>query len=160
MHPIRETDDRDAERRKKDYLSKNVEEESMKDLVSVIVPIYNCERFLEECVESILKQKYSNLEIILVNDGSTDDSLNICLKYKKNYKNVIVINQKNKGLSEARNAGIRKATGKYIVFVDADDSIDEQEIYKCIRSIKKEKSQLVLFSYDEVYHYCKILISL
>lgn len=124
----------------------------MKDLVSVIVPIYNCERFLEECVESILKQKYSNLEIILVNDGSTDDSLKICLKYKKNNKNIIVINQKNKGLSEARNAGIRKATGKYIVFVDADDSINEQEIYKCINSIKKEKSQLVLFSYDEVYH--------
>ena len=96
-----------------------------KDKISVVVPIYNVEKYLEKCIKSILNQTYNNLEIILVNDGSTDNCLNICKKFEKIDKRIFVINKENGGLSEARNYGIDKATGKYITFVDSDDYIDE-----------------------------------
>ena len=76
------------------------------ELVSVIVPIYNVEKYLEKCIESILNQTYKNLEIILVNDGSTDNSYDICLKYKEKDSRVIIVNKSNGGLSSARNKGI------------------------------------------------------
>lgn len=91
----------------------------MQPLVSVIIPVYNVGKYLDECIESILSQTISNFEIILVDDGSTDDSLNICNKYKN--KNVIVIHQENSGVSAARNAGIKVAKSEFITFVDGDD---------------------------------------
>lgn len=100
-------------------------------LISVIVPVYNVEEYLEECVNSILNQTYSNLEIILVNDGSTDNCIDICNKYKDIDKRVIVINKDNGGLSDARNVGLKKATGAYIAFVDSDDFI-EQDMYELL----------------------------
>lgn len=100
----------------------------MKDKVSIIVPIYNKENYLEECLNSIINQTYNNLEIILINDESTDNSLKICKNYQKKDKRIIIINQKNKGESGSRNAGIKKATGKYIAFIDGDDFVDNNFI--------------------------------
>ena len=94
-----------------------------KELVSIIVPIYNVEKYLIKCIESILNQTYKNLEIILVDDGSTDSCNKICDRYKKIDKRVVVIHKKNGGLSSARNIGIKKAKGKLISFVDSDDYI-------------------------------------
>lgn len=92
-------------------------------LVSVIVPVYNVEKYLEQCLNSILGQTYKNLEIIVVDDGSTDSSSKIINEYKKKDSRIVVISQKNQGLSAARNTGIKKAQGDYIMFVDSDDWI-------------------------------------
>lgn len=97
----------------------------MDDLISVVIPIYNSEKYLKKCLESILKQTYKALEIILVNDGSTDQSTNICEEYCKRYHNIKYIFQENQGVSEARNKGIRESTGKYLAFIDSDDTISE-----------------------------------
>lgn len=99
----------------------------MKDiLLSVVIPVYNVEAYIEKCIESILSQSFINYEIILVNDGSTDRSGNICDMYANLYKNIYVYHIENKGVSNARNVGIRKAKGKYIHFMDSDDTIDKQ----------------------------------
>lgn len=92
-------------------------------LVSVIVPVYNVEKYLRQCLDSILGQTYKNLEVIIVDDGSTDSSANIIKEYKKKDDRIVVISQKNQGLSAARNVGIKKANGDYIMFVDSDDWI-------------------------------------
>lgn len=94
-------------------------------LISVIVPIYNQEKYLERCVDSILRQTYSNLEIILIDDGSTDKSGEICEAYLRKDTRIQVVHKKNGGLSSARNAGIKVARGEYIGFVDSDDFIAE-----------------------------------
>ena len=94
--------------------------------VSIIVPIYNTEKYLEECLKSIVTQSYPYLEIICVNDGSTDKSSEIIEKFAKNDRRIVVINQENKGLSAARNVGTDKARGEYIMYVDADDFIEVQ----------------------------------
>lgn len=93
-------------------------------MISVIIPIYNVEKYLEKCLESVINQTYKKIEIILVNDGSTDESLNICKKYSKSDNRITIINQKNAGVSNARNAGIKKANGDYIIFIDPDDYIN------------------------------------
>lgn len=101
------------------------------DLISVIVPVYNVEEYLERCLDSIVNQTYSNLEIILVNDGSTDTSGEICDRYTQMDNRIIVIHQINKGSSGARNAGLNVARGKYICFVDSDDYI-EYKLYEIL----------------------------
>lgn len=95
----------------------------MKPLISVIVPIYNVENYLEECLESLAKQTYPNLEIIMVNDGSTDNSETICKKYEHKLDNFYYFSKPNGGLSDARNYGLKKANGDYIGFVDSDDYV-------------------------------------
>lgn len=93
------------------------------DKISVIVPVYNAEKYLKRCLDSIINQTYKNLEIILINDGSNDSSLEICKEYEKKDKRIFVYNQKNKGISYTRNRGIELSSGKYISFVDSDDVI-------------------------------------
>jgi glycosyltransferase involved in cell wall biosynthesis len=88
---------------------------------SIIVPVYNVEDYLEQCLESILNQNYSNFELILVNDGSTDSSLKICKKYQEQFKHIVLIEKENGGLSDARNTGLAVAKGDYIIFSDSDD---------------------------------------
>lgn len=100
----------------------------MDDLISVVVPVYNVEKYLCRCIDSIVYQTYKKLEIILVDDGSTDDSGNICDFYSKQDKRIKVIHKKNGGLSDARNTGIKKAKGKYITFIDSDDFINKHYI--------------------------------
>ena len=92
---------------------------------SVIVPVFNCALFLERCINSIIKQQYNNFELILVNDGSTDNSGNICNDYSAIDSRIIVINKKNAGVSCARNDGLNIARGKYIIFLDSDDYLDD-----------------------------------
>lgn len=114
-------------------------------LLSVIVPIYNTEDYLERCLNSIINQSYKNLEIILVNDGSTDSSKSICETYKKIDKRIKVINKKNGGLSSARNEGIRLSSGLLITFVDSDDWVNIDIYKKCIRAFTYEKCDVVDF---------------
>lgn len=92
-------------------------------LLSIIVPVYNVENYLKECIESILNQTETRMEIILINDGSKDNSLNICEEYKRKDPRIVLINQNRKGVSAARNTGLKKASGDYIGFVDSDDWI-------------------------------------
>ena len=94
------------------------------DKITIIIPVYNSESYLEECLDSVIKQDYSNLEIILVNDGSTDKSIEICIKYSQIDSRIVVINSINKGVSSARNIGLKNANGKYVIFVDSDDEIE------------------------------------
>ncbi|MBQ9991389.1 MAG: glycosyltransferase [Lachnospiraceae bacterium] len=103
------------------------------DLISVIVPVYNIDKYIRRCVESIVKQTYQNLQIILVDDGSTDQSGKICDELARCDTRIMVIHQKNNGASGARNAGILHAEGRYIGFVDGDDYI-EKEMYECLYS--------------------------
>lgn len=104
--------------------------------VSVIVPVYNSEAYLSMCIESILKQSYYNIEIILIDDGSTDTSLGICCEYSKRDPRVKVFHQDNKGVSAARNYGIDVSEGEYIMFVDSDDELLRDGIYVLLNDIK------------------------
>lgn len=100
----------------------------MEKLISIIVPIYNVEKYLEECLNSIINQTYKNLEIILINDGSIDRSREICEKFEKIDKRITLLNSVNKGAGAAKNIGLDKCSGEYITFVDSDDYIDENMI--------------------------------
>lgn len=111
------------------------------DLISVIIPVYNVEKYLDECITSVINQTYTNLEIIIVDDGSTDDSGDICEKYKSLDSRIKVIHKENGGLSSARNAGLKIATGKYVGFVDSDDYINSsmyEILYKAITDSNKK----------------------
>ncbi|MBE5912923.1 MAG: glycosyltransferase [Pseudobutyrivibrio ruminis] len=120
----------------------------MDDLVSVIVPFYNAEKYLDRCIHSILEQSYKNIELILVNDGSTDSSRNICERFKN--ESVFIINQQNAGAAAARNNGIKSANGKFIVFVDADDWLDCNHIESLINAHDQD-GQIVICGYKEIY---------
>ena len=97
-------------------------------LISLIIPVYNVEPYLSSCLDSIINQSYQHLEIILVNDGSTDGSRFLCEQYKQKDSRIILINQKNQGLSSARNTGINSATGKYLSFIDSDDEVKKDYV--------------------------------
>lgn len=114
----------------------------MNDLVSVVVPIYGVEEYLKNCINSILKQSYINLEIILVNDGSPDKCGEICDEYSKIDNRVKVIHKKNGGLSDARNVGIEIATGKFITFIDSDDYISEDYIKLLLECLIKGQADI------------------
>lgn len=121
----------------------------MKDKISIIVPVYNVEKYLRECLESLINQTYKNIEIILINDGSTDSSLKICQQYKKKDTRIKLIDKKNEGVSKARNIGIKEATGKYIIFVDSDDYLNSNAIE--ILSKHKLTDALVIYGYNRIY---------
>lgn len=112
------------------------------DLISVIVPVYNVEEYLEKCINSIRNQTYNNLEIIIVNDGSTDSCADICKDLATRDHRIKLINQENKGLSCARNAGIDAAGGKYIGFVDSDDFISETMYENLYNSISRHQASI------------------
>ena len=122
-------------------------------LISVIVPVYNVERYLEKCVASICAQTYKKLEIILVDDGSTDSSGTICDKLAKEDSRIVVIYQKNAGLSEARNAGLEIAKGEYLGFIDSDDYIVPQMYEKMLGRIYTDGSDMALCSFVKVDEY-------
>lgn len=104
---------------------------------SIIVPVYNVENYLKQCLDSILYQTYSNFEIILVNDGSTDSSAKICSFYQYTSAKIVLINKENGGLSDARNAGLKKAKGDYIIFTDSDDYWDGDQVLKDLNELIK-----------------------
>lgn len=105
--------------------------------VSIIIPIYNSEKYLKQCLESIINQTYKNIEIICINDGSTDNSEKIIKDYLKTNKNITYLKQPNAGQSIARNKGLEKATGDFILFVDSDDFIEKNMVEKLIDPLTK-----------------------
>ena len=119
----------------------------MKKLISVVVPAYNAERTIKRCLESILRQTYSNLEVLLINDGSIDSTEDICLKIAENDNRLKVVTIPNGGVSHARNVGIKKATGELITFVDADDYIDADMYQTLNDTMEKYNVPIVHCSY-------------
>lgn len=115
-------------------------------MITVIIPIYNVSKYLKNCLESVINQTYKNLEIICINDGSTDNSLQILKEYKERDERIIIIDKKNAGVSAARNDGIEKASGEYLFCVDGDDYIDEDFFEKFYNNAKKNDSDLVVLS--------------
>lgn len=118
-------------------------------LISVIIPIYNVEKFLPQCIESVINQTYQTLEIILVNDGSTDTCFEICLRYKDLDSRIRVINKKNEGVGPARNEGIKVATGEYIYFLDSDDYL-EKDALENLSFYFKQGHDIILFGFNRV----------
>ncbi|GET19260.1 glycosyltransferase family 2 protein [Ligilactobacillus agilis] len=119
------------------------------NLVSIIVPIYNVEKYLRKCVDSLLKQSYSNIEILLIDDGSTDNSGRISDEYS-NYNNVRVYHKENGGLSDARNFGIEHSKGEFLAFVDSDDYVTEDYILRMLDKIQKTDVDIVACSYYDI----------
>ena len=116
-------------------------------LISIVVPVYNTAAYLEKCIDSILNQTYKNLEIILVDDGSTDNSGNICDEYKAKDNRVIVIHQANSGVSSARNIALDIAKGEYISFVDSDDWIEADMYKELLQQLLVEESDIAMCGY-------------
>ena len=114
-------------------------------LISVIIPVYNVEAYLARCLDSILAQTYTNLEILIIDDGSTDNSGTLCDEYAQKDSRIRVIHQENQGLAEVRNIGLREAKGEYIQFVDSDDWIDPETIETCYRLSKEYGADIVKF---------------
>lgn len=119
-------------------------------LISVIVPVYNVEKYLARCLDSIIRQSFNNLEIICVNDGSTDNSLQILKQYAKKDHRIRIIDKTNGGLSSARNAGLSIATGDFISFIDSDDWINDK-CYEVCSNYFADNVDIVSFSYVKVY---------
>lgn len=129
-------------------------------LISIIVPIYNVEKYLNGCINSVLKQTYKNIEILLIDDGSTDDSKIICDEYAKKDTRIKVVHKKNGGLSDARNVGIEKANGKYITFIDSDDDIKEDYIEYLYQLLFKNNTRMSIAAYTVISHNKMINIGL
>ena len=114
--------------------------------LSIIVPIYNAEKYLQKCVDSLLRQGLKNYELLLVNDGSTDSSLSICQSYAAQYEHIKILNQSNSGVCAARNYGMRRASGEWIVLIDADDYLLDNGLKTVLTSVDN------LSSYDVIQY--------
>ena len=127
-------------------------------LISVIIPVYNVEKYLERCLESVLCQTLRDIEIICVNDGSADNSLEILNKYAGSDNRIKVISKENGGLSDARNKGLEFVSAPYTAFVDSDDWIDERTFEEAYKAIEKYKTDFVCFASQKVYENGKVEI--
>lgn len=114
------------------------------ELISIIIPVYNVEKFLNRCIESVINQTYKNLEIILIDDGSLDDSGKLCDNWKEKDDRIKVIHKRNTGLSDTRNVGIEKSTGNYIYFIDSDDYIDLDTIENLYINMIENNSEIAM----------------
>lgn len=123
----------------------------MSDLVSIIVPIYNVEKYLSQCLESIINQTYKNIEILLINDGSTDNSYEICSQYAKQDNRINLINKENGGSASAKNYGLKIAKGDYIGFVDSDDFINLNMIEYMVQTIKSSETDIIQCDFISMY---------
>lgn len=120
-------------------------------LVSVIVPVYNAEKYLDRCINSIIKQTYENIELLLIDDGSTDQSSEICIAWKNKDSRVRFFHQENAGVSSARNLGLTNATGDYITFVDADDYIELDFCEKMVAVIQQSNAEIVFCEHRKIF---------
>ena len=118
--------------------------------ISVIIPVYNVKAYLEKCVESVVNQDFSDYEIILIDDGSSDGSENLCDRLGEKYPEIKVIHQENKGQGGARNTGIENASGEYLLFVDSDDYIKEDALSFLYKTATENGSDIVSFGMDFV----------
>lgn len=134
----------------------------MKDLITIVVPVYNTEKYIARCLDSILNQTYKNLEIIVINDGSPDKSLELIKGYQEKDSRIIIIDKKNAGVSAARNDGIAKSSGKYIMFIDSDDWINLKMVEELLFEIKESNSEVAKATYmkDFIYKQEIILIDI
>ena len=123
----------------------------MDDLISVILPVYNVEKYIDRCLESVLNQTYKNIEIILVDDGSKDNCPKICDEYAKKDNRVRVIHKTNGGLSDARNAGIKIAKGKYITLIDSDDYVEKDYVDFLYNLIQESNAKMSICSHTVLY---------
>lgn len=122
----------------------------MKYEITVIVPIYNTEKFLNEAISSLVNQTiFSKMEIILVNDGSTDNSIEICKKFSREYDNIKLLSQQNAGVSAARNTGLMNATGKYVTFMDSDDIVENNLYERELNAIKLKDFDLLIIDFEK-----------
>lgn len=128
-------------------------------LVTVVLPIYNVEKYLNRCIESVVSQTYQNLEIILVDDGSPDNCPAICDHWAGRDKRIRVIHKQNAGLGMARNSGIEMATGDCICFFDSDDYIEPDLVEKCVKAMQETKAQIVVYGYDRLDKNGKVAVS-
>lgn len=119
--------------------------------ISIIIPVYNVKKYLNDCIQSVINQTYNNLEIILIDDGSTDGSGDYCDEIAKKDSRIFVYHKTNGGLSEARNVGIKISTGKYITFIDSDDYIENLYIETLYNSLIEYKADIAIVN---KYHYC------
>lgn len=119
-------------------------------LISVIVPAYNLAYCITDCVNSIEKQTYSNFEIIIIDDGSADETKNVCEKLAKTYSNIQVISQKNQGISAVRNLGIQESNGEYLAFIDGDDQIKETFLEHLYQRLIADSSDIAVCGYQEI----------
>lgn len=126
-------------------------------LISIIVPVYNSEQYLSRCLQSIINQSYKDIEIILVNDGSTDNSEKICNEYTLVDSRIKVISQENKGPAAARNTGVRQAKGKFVFFLDADDYIDSNALETMVTTYNKYQPDLVMANFNKLENNGKII---
>lgn len=122
----------------------------MEELVSVVVPVYNVEKYINKCIDSIINQTYKNLEIFLIDDGSTDNSGRICDECAEKDERINVIHKKNGGVSSARNFGIQEASGKWITFIDSDDWVEKNFCERLINEAKKNDADVALCAYNRV----------
>ena len=126
-----------------------------KRTISIIVPVYNVEKHLGNCLESILNQLYSNYEVIIVNDGSTDNSTKICEEYAVRDTRIKIINKNNGGVSSARNAGLDNMVGDYFTFVDADDTIEPEFLSTLIQNAESNKADISICNYRSISNHLK-----
>lgn len=122
-----------------------------KEKISIIIPIYNAEKYIKRCIDSVINQTYKNLQIILVDDGSKDNSAIICDEYAKQDERITVIHKINEGVSKARNTGINEISGDYVLFVDADDWLEDTMCEKLIAKAKENDSDIVVCEYNNYY---------
>ena len=123
----------------------------MAEKVSIIVPVYNVQKYLEECLKSLMNQSYNNLEIILVDDGSTDNSGKICDEYAKKDSRIIIIHQKNFGAANAKNKGLDICSGELVTFMDSDDIVELNWIEIMVNTLHKYKADMVECCVDKLY---------
>ena len=123
----------------------------MNEKVSIIVPIYNGEKYLQECLDSIQRQTYTNIEIILVNDGSSDKTIDICRENQRNDARIVIVDKENGGVTSARKAGVEKASGEFVMFVDCDDWLDDDMINIYITEIERTQADIVVGKFSEEY---------
>ena len=121
------------------------------DLISVVIPVYNVKKYLNRCIDSVIRQTYKKIQIVVVDDGSTDGSDKICDEYLRTDKRIQVIHKANGGLSDARNVGIKKAEGKYITFIDSDDEVTEDYIEFLYKLIKKMNADMSICSHVDIF---------
>ncbi|SIT97391.1 Glycosyltransferase involved in cell wall bisynthesis [Epilithonimonas bovis DSM 19482] len=119
-----------------------------KPVISIITPVYNTSKYLIKCIQSIINQSFFEWELILVNDGSADDSLNICVKFSQEHDNIKVFSQENRGVSAARNLGMLNAVGKYLCFIDSDDWVDKDYLITFLKST--EENAMVVQDYKKI----------
>lgn len=122
--------------------------------VSIIIPVYNVEAYLAKCLDSVINQTYENLEIICVNDGSTDGSLSVLELYAHNDTRIKIVNKSNGGLSDARNEGHKYVTGKYIMYLDSDDWIDLHTCESAVKKAEDENADVVFWNYVREFEHC------